>query len=118
MVSIVCFFLLFSQTGGLFIKSGNVQFLKDFFKYIPVEIQSDTLKIPQGVYGPEQGYLIISEKKFQISDFEEVPLPNIPGKFKLYILNCKKGDKNFKVLFLIKYFKKKWVVQSFKEIPG
>lgn len=109
---------LFSQSFEKpFLEKENFYSLKKYFKEIPVEISSKTLGIPKGLYGAKQGFFIIYEKKFKIIDFKEVPLPNLPGKFKLFILNCQKDQKNFKIFLLLKYFKKKWVVQSFKEIP-
>jgi hypothetical protein len=109
-------FLLFSQPFT-FIEKDNFYNLKKYFKEIPVEISSKTLEIPTGLYGPKQGFFIIYEKKFKILEFQEIPLPNIPGRFKLFILNCQKDEKNFKAFLLFKNYKKKWVVQSFKEIP-
>lgn len=110
-------FILLFQPEELIVEKGSFYNLKKYFKQIPVELQSRTLSIPSGIYGAKQGFSILLEKNFKILKFEEIPLPNLPGKFKFFILNCKKDDINFKAFLILKNYKKKWIVQSFKEIP-
>lgn len=99
------------------LKTGEISFLKPYFRQIPVEISSKSLNIPFGVYGAKQAFYILKEKKFKIENFREETIPNIPGKFKLFILNCNIEGKEFKIFLLMKNYKKRWLVQSFKEIP-
>lgn len=115
MIFIILIFLFQIQFPSL--KTGEISFLKPYFKDIHIEIFSKSLKIKPGIYGPKQAFYILNEKKFVIVNFREEALPNIPGKFKLFILECSKGEKEFKIFLLFKNYKKKWVIQSFKEIP-
>lgn len=110
-------FILFFQPEEIAFEKGSFHNLKKYFKNLPVEIHSKTLSIPAGIYGARQGFYILKKRNFKILDIKEIPLPNLPGKFKFYILNCKKEDKDFKMLLLLQNYKKDWTVQSFREVP-
>ncbi len=114
---IIFLILFFQNLSEPLLHKKNVKELKDYFKEIPVEAYSLTLNIPEGIYGPKQFYFIILKKNFEILEIKEIPLPNLPGKFKMFLLQCKRDEKVFRISIFMKYHKKKWLIQSFKEIP-
>ncbi len=114
---IIFLILLFQNLKEPLLYKKNLKEFKDYFKEIPIEAYSLTLNIPEGIYGPKQFYFIILGKNFEILEVKEIPLPNLPGKFKMFLLQCKKGEKRFKINIFMKSHKKKWLIQSFKEIP-
>lgn len=110
-------FILYQINEVHSIKISDISSLKKYFNKIPLEIYSKTLKIERGLYGPDQGFALISREKIKIENSKEIPLPNIPGKLKLFVLNCKSQNTEFKIIILFKSYKNKWIIQSFKEVP-
>lgn len=95
----------------------DIKALKNYFKEIPVEISSETIEIRKNIYGAKQAYNLLKEKRFEILKLKEMPLGNLPGKLKLFLMECKKDNKTFKVFVTFKFYKKKWIIISFKEAP-
>jgi len=85
-----------------------------------VEISIPSLNIPSGLYGPQQTWelwdRVRKREKPGLGRVEEIPLPNVPGKFKLYLVEMKGAFGVIRISAILKKWGDDWTLQSVREV--
>lgn|GEM_PF-3700788 len=87
-----------------------------------VELAVPSLGIPSGVYGSQQARAIWSRlRAFENPSLiaaEEIPLPNVPGKFKFILVELQSPGRAVWLRTILKRRGDVWVLQSVREVQG
>jgi len=85
-----------------------------------VEISIPSLDIPSGLYGPQQARALLNRIRAregsELGRVEEVPLPNVPGKFKMYLVEWRMTSRPVWLRAILKKRGDAWALQSVREV--
>jgi hypothetical protein len=85
-----------------------------------VEISIPSLNIPSGLYGPQQAQELWDRLRDRenpgLGRVEEIPLPNVPGKFKFYLVELRLSARVIWLRAILKKWGDAWALQSVREV--